>query len=368
MGERGGGERRRRVVAITGASAGVGRATARAFAAEGARVALIARGREGLEAAARDVNALGGEALVLPADVSSFDQVDGAADAIERAWGGIDVWVNDAMVTVFADSWDVLPAEHRRVMEVVYLGFVHGTLAALARMRPRDHGVIIQVGSALAYRSIPLQSAYCAAKHAMVGFTEALRCELIHGKSRVRLCVVNMPGLNTPQFTWGLVRMPREPQPVPPIYQPEIAARTIVAASHRPRRVINVGWPTLKAIFGQRVIPGLLDHYLARKGYDSQLTQKPHDPERPHNLWRPLPGDAGAHGPFSSRAHDRSLAAWLATHRLVGVGGALVLVAVGLSWTAFLRAWRPGAWLRRRWRSAVRRRGRGRVRGPIFST
>jgi short-subunit dehydrogenase len=333
------------VVVVTGASAGVGRAVAQAFAAEGARIGLIARDRERLEATARDVEARGGEALVLPADVAKFEEVERAAQETEAKWGPIDVWVNDAMVTVFAPAWEIRPEEFRRVSEVLYLGFVHGTLAALARMRPRDRGTIIQVGSALALRSIPLQSAYCAAKHAIAGFTASLRCELLHEKSGVRLAVVNLPAVNTPQFDWGLVRMPREPQPVPPIYQPEVAARAIVKASHRPRRVLNVGFSTWAAILGQRLAPGLLDRYLAQKGWTSQQTARPADPHRPHNLWTPVPGDPGARGRFSNRAHGHSVELWLAGHRALVAAGALGL-GLALLGASRRRAAGPLAWLR----------------------
>ena len=311
------------VVVITGASAGVGRATARAFGARRAKVGLIARGREGLEAAKREIEAAGGEAIVLPLDVSDHDAVEHAASEVERAFGAIDIWVNNAMLSVFSPIMQMRPEEYRRVTEVTYLGTVWGTLAALRRMKPRDRGVIVQVGSALAYRGIPLQSAYCAAKHAMQGFHDSLRSELIHDRSNVRVVMVHMPALNTPQFRWVKSRLPRKGQPVPPIFQPEIAAEAIVWAAYSGRREINVAWPTTMAVVGNNFVPGLGDAYLAEHGYDSQMTDEPEDPNRPDNLWQPLPGDAGAHGVFDDRAKPVSIAlelnkrrAWLA----IGLG------------------------------------------------
>jgi NAD(P)-dependent dehydrogenase (short-subunit alcohol dehydrogenase family) len=318
------------VVVITGASAGVGRATAREFARRGARIGLIARGREGLEATAREVEEEGGWALVVPADVANPQQVEAAAAAVEKKFGPIDVWVNNAMTSVFSTVEETTPEEFKRVTEVTYLGYVHGTLAALRRMRPRDEGVIVQVGSALAYRGIPFQSAYCAAKHAIQGFCESLRTELLHEGSRVRLTMVQMPALNTPQFGWVKSRLPRKAQPVPPIFQPEVAARAIVWAAHHKRRELWVGWPTVKAILGNRLAPGLADRYLARNGYESQQYDGLDDPHRAHNLWEPVPGDHGAHGAFDDRAKDRSLQLWAATHRgwvtLAGAGLASLLV------------------------------------------
>jgi NAD(P)-dependent dehydrogenase (short-subunit alcohol dehydrogenase family) len=260
------------------------------------------------------VEELGGEALMLPLDVADFEDVDRAAAAVERKFGPIDVWVNDAMVSVFSPVMEMEPEEYRRVTEVTYLGFVHGTIAALRRMKPRNRGTIIQVGSALAYRSIPLQSAYCAAKHAMVGFTDSLRCELIHDKSRIRVSVVHMPALNTPQFGWVKSRLPRHPQPVPPIFEPEVAARAIYYASKRTPRELWVGGPTVQALLGQKVAPGLLDIYLGKTGYDAQQTSEPVSPNRPNNLWKPLAGDHGAHGAFDNRAHKDSLELELRTN------------------------------------------------------
>src|ERR671936_56245 len=273
------------VVVITGASAGVGRATADAFAKHGAHIGLIARGREGLEGAHREVEAGGGKALVLPTDVSEADQVEAAAAAVEEAFGAIDIWINNAMVSVFSPILHMTSAEFKRVTEVTYLGVVYGTLAALRRMHSRDRGVIVQVGSALAYRSIPLQSAYCAAKHAIKGFTDSLRCELIHDGSQVRVTMVHMPALNTPQFNWVKSRLPRKPQPVPPIYQPEVAAEAIYYAAHHRRREVYVGSSTVVAILGNKVASGLGDHYLARTGYESQQYDGAADPNRPNNLW-----------------------------------------------------------------------------------
>ncbi len=311
----------REVVVVTGASAGVGRATARAFGARGARVGLVARGLDGLEAARREIEAAGGRAIVAQADVADPAQVEAAAEAVEHAFGSIDVWVNNAMVSVFSPVAETTPAEYRRVTEVTYLGYVHGTLAALRRMRERDRGVIVQVGSALAYRSIPLQSAYCAAKHAVLGFTESLWCELLHDGSHVRLVMLQMPALNTPQFGWVRSRLPRAPQPVPPIFQPEVAADAIVWAAHHRRRELFVGFPSIKAIAGERVAPRLLDHYLAREGYARQQTDEPAREGRADNLWGPVPGDHGAHGNFDARARRRSPALWASTHPwLAGIG------------------------------------------------
>ena len=297
-------------VVITGASAGIGRATARLFGARGARVGLIARGKEGLRAAAGDVMAAGGTAHAVPADVADFKQVDAAAGQIEEALGPVDVWVNVAFTSVFAPFAEITADEFRRVTEVSYLGFVYGTMAALGRMRPRDRGVIVQVGSALGERSIPLQSAYCGAKHAINGFTSSLRCELLHEGSGVRVTVVQMPAVNTPQFSWVRSKLPRRPQPVPPIYQPEVAARGVLrAADHPARREYLVGASTRATILANRVLPGLLDRYLAKTGYDSQQTSEPEAQGKPDNLWQPrdeVPGtDHGAHGEFDSRAHPQ---------------------------------------------------------------
>jgi NAD(P)-dependent dehydrogenase (short-subunit alcohol dehydrogenase family) len=314
------------IVVITGASAGVGRATVRAFARRGAHIGLLARGREGLEAARQDVEALGGKALVLPTDVADADQVEAAAAAVEAQLGPIDIWINNAMVSVFSPIKEMTPAEFRRVTEVTYLGCVYGTLAALKRMLPRDRGVIVQVGSALAYRGIPLQAAYCGAKHAIQGFMDALRCELLHDGSHVQVTMVQMPALNTPQFEWVKSRLPHKAQPVPPIYQPEVAAAAIVRAAHHPRREFYVGFSTVKAIIVNKMIPGFADWYLARTGYEVQQTTALEPPNRPHNLWEPVPGDHGAHGTFDAQARAHSLQLWANTHR-----GWLALASFGLA-------------------------------------
>lgn len=294
------------VVVITGSSAGLGRAAAREFGRHGAKVGLIARGLDGLQAAKREIESVGGRALVLSADVADSQAVEKAAAAVEHEFGPIDVWVNNAMASVFSPVKEMQPEEYKRVTEVTYLGVVYGTLAALKRMLPRDRGSIVQIGSALAYRSIPLQSAYCAAKHAIAGFTDSLRCELIHDKSNVRLTMVQMPALNTPQFGWVKSRLRHKAQPVPPIFQPEVGARAIYWAAHHSRREVYTGWPTVEAIVGNKIAPGLLDRYLGKKGYAAQQTSEPEDPSRPDNLWAPVAGDHGAHGRFDSRSHETS--------------------------------------------------------------
>jgi NAD(P)-dependent dehydrogenase (short-subunit alcohol dehydrogenase family) len=319
-------------VVITGASAGIGRAVARLFGEQQARVGLIARGQAGLEAAAGEVEEAGGKALVLVADVADFGQVEAAAARAEDAFGPLDVWVNVAFTSVFAPFEQIKPDEFRRVTEVSYLGFVHGTMAALARMRPRDRGTIVQVGSALGYRSIPLQSAYCGAKHAVNGFTSSLRCELLHQHSGVRVTVVQMPAVNTPQFSWVRSRLPRHPQPVPPIHQPEVAARAVLrAAAHPRRREYWVGASTVATITGERVAPALLDRYLAKTGYGSQQTDKGSPLRGPGNLWQPLErpdgGDFGAHGAFDERSHPRSAQQWLSRHAATVTGAAAALAA-----------------------------------------
>jgi NAD(P)-dependent dehydrogenase (short-subunit alcohol dehydrogenase family) len=319
------------VVVVTGASAGVGRATAVAFARRGAHVGLLARGRDGLEGARKEVEAAGGKALVVPTDVAVADAVEEAARRVEEDLGPIDVWVNNAMTSVFSPVKEMAPEEFRRVTEVTYLGTVYGTLAALRRMLPRNRGSIVQVGSALAYRGIPLQAAYCGSKHAIQGFTESLRSELIHDRSDVRLTMVQMPALNTPQFSWVKSRLPRHPQPVPPIFQPEVAAEAIVWAAHHDRSELWVGWPAVKAIVGNKVIPRELDYYLARTGYDSQQTDEPVDPNRKDNVFSPLDDekDYGTHGSFHSRAKPRSYQWWANTHRgwLIAAGAGLAALA-----------------------------------------
>jgi NAD(P)-dependent dehydrogenase (short-subunit alcohol dehydrogenase family) len=313
------------VVVITGASAGVGRATAIAFARRGARIGLLARGQEGLKGALNDVEAAGGRALALPTDVADPAQVEAAAQAVEDSFGPIDVWVNNAMVSVFSPIKQMSVEEFKRVTDVTYLGYVYGTLSALGRMLPRDRGVIVQVGSALAYRGIPLQAAYCAAKHAIQGFHDSLRCELLHDKSNVRVTMVQMPALNTPQFRWVKSRLPNKAQPVPPIFQPELAAQAIVYAADHDRRELYVGWPTVKAIIGNKLAPWYADRVLARMGYKAQQTDEPADPERPHNLWEPVDEreDHGAHGVFGARARGFSPQLWANTHRgLLAFAGA----------------------------------------------
>ena len=324
-----------RVVVVTGASAGVGRATARAFADAGAHVGLLARGRERLEAARRELEAVGVKAVAVPTDVADADAVERAAAAVEEQLGPIDVWVNNAMTSVFSPVRQLDPEEVRRVTEVTYLGTVHGTLAALGRMLARDHGTIVQVGSALAYRAIPLQAAYCAAKFAARGFTDSLRCELLHDGSQVRLTTVHLPAHNTPQFEWVKSRLPRRPQPVPPIYQPEVAARAIVWAAEHPGRERLVGRSTVATVWANKVAPGLVERYLARTGFDAQQAEEPADDERPVNLWDPAPGVHGAHGRFDAMAKSRSLQLEAAVHRrrltaaaaAVGLGAGAVVAA-----------------------------------------
>ena len=304
------------VVVVTGASAGVGRAVAHAFARRGASVGLIARGLEGLEAARSEVEELGGIGLVLPADVADSDQVEAAAARAEAELGPIDVWVNDAMATVFAEFLDVEPEEYRRATEVTYLGTVHGTRAALRRMVPRDHGTVVQVGSALAYRAIPLQSAYCGAKFAVRGFTDSVRTELLHRKSRVWITMVQLPAVNTPQFSWCRTRLPDHPQPVPPIYEPEVAAEVIVHAAGHRRREYRCGGSAVAVIAGNALAPRLADRYLALTGYSGQQVHGwPVGPNRPDNLFAPVPGLAATHGAFDSRSTSRSLQSWLTRHR-----------------------------------------------------
>ncbi len=335
-----------RTVVITGASAGVGRATARVFGQRGDRVGLIARGSEGLNAAAREIKEAGGDALAVPADVADYQQVVEAAERVEAALGPIDIWINVGFTSVFAPFAEIEPEEFKRVTEVSYLGYVYGTMAALSVMRPRDQGTIVQVGSALSERSIPLQSAYCGAKHAINGFTSSLRCELMHEGSNVRVTVVQLPAVNTPQFSWVKSRLPKHPQPVPPIYQPEVAARGIAfAADHPGRRNYWVGGSTAATILANRIAPQLLDLYLARTGFDSQQTDEPADRDnQTGNLWAPADGpdghDFGAEGEFSDRARNRSGHEWV-SHRVWPVTAAMVGGAAAL--TGGLLARRRGA-------------------------
>jgi NAD(P)-dependent dehydrogenase (short-subunit alcohol dehydrogenase family) len=324
------------VALVTGASAGVGRATARRLAEEGYDVALVARGREGLEGARLDVERIGTRALPVPADVADPDQIEEAAERTEEALGPIDVWVNNAMVTILAPFKEIEPDEFRRVTEVTYLGFVWGTRAALKRMVPRDSGSIVMVGSALAYRGIPLQSAYCGSKHAIKGFFESVRTELLHDKSSVKMSMVELPAVNTPQFDHCRTRLPKQPQPVPPIYAPEVAADAIVWAAQSGEREVYVGAPTWKTIWGERLAPGLGDRYLAKNGFKGQMADKPINGDRPDNLFAPVEGDRGAHGQFDEGSRRRSPLLWLGKHRralgaaaLAGAGAAAA--AAGLT-------------------------------------
>ncbi len=318
-----------RVVVITGASSGIGRACARAFGATGANVALIARSQPALEAAAGEITAAGGHALSLPLDVADSDAVQKGAAAVEQQWGHIDVWVNNAMVSVFSPAMQMNMQEFRHVTEVNYLGCVYGTMAALASMVPRDSGVVVQVCSALAYRSIPLQSAYCASKAAMRAFSDSVRTELLHDGSKVRISTLILPAVNTPQFDVVRSRLPRHPQPVPPIYQPELIADAVLYACRHGVREMVIGGSALKAVVGQKIAPGLLDRYVGRTLYDAQQTDQPINPDRPDNLFAPLPGDPGAHGDFDSKARSRSLQLWARMHPRVSAIGLLAAMALG---------------------------------------
>ncbi len=326
------GSRSREVVVVTGASAGLGRAIVERFAHDGAAIGLIARGAERLEQARGEVERLGGHAIAIPLDVSDADGMEAAAERVERELGPIDVWINNAMVSVYSPIKEMPAAEFKRVTEVTYLGYVNGTLAALKRMLPRDRGVIIQVGSALAHRSIPLQSAYCAAKHAIMGFHESLLSELIHDGSHVRTTMVQMPAMNTPQFDWAKSRLPNKCQPVPPIFQPEVGAAAVHhAVRHDVGRELLVGWPTVKAVLGEKVVPAYIDRKLGREGYADEQTDEPRDRDRPDNLWQPVAGDFAAHGRFDDRALDFSAELWLAERKpwLMLAGAALTGVALG---------------------------------------
>jgi len=320
----------RRIVALTGATSGVGRATAVAFARRGDAVALLARSQEALAAAARDVEQAGGQALPCPCDVSDFDAVDAAADRVERELGELDVWVNAAMASVFGFVADTDPRDIRRVTEVTYLGFVHGTISALRRMRPRDRGVIVQVGSALAYRAIPLQASYCASKFAIRGFTDSLRCELLHERSGVKLTMVQLPGLNTPQFDQVRNLLPRRPRPVAPVFQPEVAADAIVWAADHPRREVDVGANTAVIIAANKVVPGLADRFLARTNVKAQQTDEP-ERDRDDYLYGPLPGDPGAHGRFDSESKGRSRQLQLRKHKRALLGATAAAAAGALA-------------------------------------
>lgn len=330
------------VVVVTGASAGVGRAIVQAFARRGAHIGLLARGHEGLEGARSDVEKLGGKAIAIPTDVADPQQVEAAAAKVEETFGPIDIWINDAMASVFSPVREMTPEEYKRVTEVTYLGTVYGTLAALHRMQSRDQGKIIQIGSALAYRGIPLQSAYCGAKHAIQGFNESLRSELLHDKSNVQLTMVQLPAVNTPQFGWVKSRLPDRAQPVPPIFQPEVIAQAVIYVTDHYRRELFIGMSTVEAIQGNKLAPALLDRYLAKTGFSSQQTNQPEDPDRPNNLWQPVDDDCdyGAHGTFDDRATSKSWELWASMHRgwlaLAGAGvvGAILAAA---RWVAVLR-------------------------------
>lgn len=324
--------RRERVAVITGASAGVGRATARALARRGWSLGLLSRGRRGLDAACREVARADVRAVAVPTDVADADAVLAAAEQVEDELGPIDAWINNAMTSVFGPFLEVSLDDVRRVTEVTYLGYVHGTRAALERMRPRDRGVIVQVGSALAFRGIPLQAAYCGAKHAIRGFSDSVRCELLHDRSRIRICQVHLPALDTPQFRWVRSVLRREARPVPPIYEPEMAADAIAWILEHPRRSMWVGPSTVGAIVASAIAPGLLDRFLAKNGYRAQQTREPRDPKRPDNLYVPVDEDVGAHGPFAGAAHSGTaqLALSKRVHELAGsaVAGAIDLLGV----------------------------------------
>jgi NAD(P)-dependent dehydrogenase (short-subunit alcohol dehydrogenase family) len=318
-----------KVAVVTGGSAGVGRATVRELAAHGYDVAVLARGPDGVEAAAKDVENAGRRALGVPVDVADLPAVQAAAERVESELGPIDLWVNVAFAGSLAFFWDTTPEEFRRITEVTYYGQVHGTRVALERMRPRNQGVIVNVCSAMSFRGIPLQSAYCGAKHAIKGFSESIMTELAHERSRIKLCMVQLPGLNTPQFTWNLNKMPDHPMPVPPIYQPETAARAVAFLAEHPRRNIWVGFPTAYTILGNRIAPKFLDIYLGRTGVRSQQTSK-HLPRFASNVFQPVPGDHGAHGPFDDKAHPRSAVLWASMHRVALGAGALGALAAGV--------------------------------------
>jgi len=328
---------RRRIVVVTGASAGIGRAVARRFGRDRWRVALIARGLDGLEAAKREIEGMGGQAMIIACDVADEVAVEAAAERIEREWGPIDVWINNAMVTSYCEFMDISPKDFRRMTDVTYLGSVWGIRAALKRMTPRNRGTIVQVGSALAYRSIPLQSAYCGAKSALRGFIDSLRSELLHHRSRVKITMVQLSAFNTPQFDWGKTCGTKQPQPVPPIFQPEVAAEGIYYSALHPRRELWVGWPAMKAILAQKFIPGIVDRILARQGYSGQHTDDPLPPGRRDNMYAPVPGDHGAHGRFDARAIPVSKQLDVSLHRSA-IAAALGAVAIAsLLWRRRLR-------------------------------
>ena len=320
------------VIAITGASAGVGRAVTRRFARDGAKIGLIARGHDGLKAAKTEVDALGGYAVTCPCDVADYDALDQAASRIEVELGPIDIWINVAFAGVFSRFQDMDMADYRRVTDVTYHGQVHGTQVALKRMLPRDRGSIVLVGSALAYRDIPLQSAYCGAKHAIQGFHDSLRAELLHAKSKVTTTMVQLPGVNTPQFDWVRSNLPGKPRPASPPYQPEVAADAIHFAAHSPRKQVTLGWPAVEAIWGDKIASPLLDRYLARTGFAGQQADEKVSPDRQDNLWQPVPGDHGAHGRFDDEARTYSSQLWVTKHRKSLLGAGMALAIGGLGW------------------------------------
>lgn len=327
------------VVVITGASSGIGRTCADMFGKQGARVGLIARNRDALDTAAAEIRAGGGEAMVLPLDLADQQAVQSAARQVVERWGHIDTWVNNAMVSVFSPAIEMKAEEFRRITEVNYLGCVYGTMAALEYMVPREQGVVVQICSALAYRSIPLQSAYCASKAAMRAFSDSVRTELLHDGSKVRISTLILPAVNTPQFHVVKTRLPNHPQPVPPIYQPELIAGAVMHAVRHPVREMIIGGSALKAVIGQKLIPGLLDHYLARTLYTAQQTDYPVEPQRPNNLFEPTPFDPGAHGEFDDRSRTGSMQLWLRTHRLVAASVGLLGVGLGAAFAG--RTHRP---------------------------
>lgn len=323
-----------RVVVVTGASGGVGRAVAHALARKGCYVALLARGNEALEVTAREVKELGGQAIAIPTDVADAEAIEAAAQRTEVEFGPIDVWINNAMVSMYAPFWEIGPEEYEHITDVTYHGQVYGTMAALRRMRPRNRGTIVQVGSALAQRSIPLQSAYCGAKHAVAGFTESIRSELIHDKSNVYITIVHLPGVNTTQFEWTKNRMPHKPRPTGPIFQPEVAADGIIFAAEHPwRKKLIVGFPAWQAIVGEKFIPGPLDHYLAHAAWEGSQLPEPSDPDKRDNFWQPVPGDRGFHGPFDNQSKNSSVQLWATKHRksllaaVTGLGVGMALAA-----------------------------------------
>lgn len=319
-----------KVIVITGASGGIGRATAREFARPGARIALLARGEKGLQGAKHEVEEAGAEALVIPTDVADADQVERAAAQVEREWGRIDVWINNAMVTVFGPVEKLSPQDLKRATEVTYLGAAYGTMAALKRMRARGSGVIVQVGSALAYRAIPLQAPYCAAKHALRGFTDAVRSELMHERSQIHITHVHLSAFNTPQFDWAKNLTDRRAEPVPPIFQPELAAQAIVWASKHRRREVYVGWPSIKAVLANKLVPGVLDRILAKEGYSGQLTEEPKRTDRCENLYEPCDYDPGAHGRFDDQAKPHSWHWFFTSNRTALLATAGVTAAAAL--------------------------------------